>query len=244
MPQHALEGTRVNCTAAQSRCRPHHWQRTGKSAAARSNPYALRAVSVGLDMSSSRLQVGCQICQMLAIFHRKRAAPCSRLGGSSRVDSELPRALADLCDHRIGIVGGTQPCHWQGGCPQRTSAQSFPSPSFRLLGPGPGSVGSLIPSESSLRLAPLHAEAAQYWAYVPYHAGLEFTLAGILLSATGRSRVGACHWQCGPGGKLKVGGACVSRVAQLEPQDAHLSARTGRLIRRHGAAAPSLSPCR
>ncbi len=149
-----------------SRCRPHHWQRTGKSAAARSTPYALRAVSAGLDtMSSSRLQVGCQICQMLAICHRKHAAPCSRLGCSSRVDSELPRALADLCDHRIGIVGGTQPCHWQGGCPQRTSAKSFPSlpVSFRLLGPGPGSVGSLIPPESSLtrRLAPLHAEAAQ-----------------------------------------------------------------------------------
>jgi hypothetical protein len=190
-------------------------------------------------MSSSRLQVGCQICQMLAICHRKRAALCSRLGCSSRVDSELPRALADLCDHRIGIVGGTQPCHWQGGCPQRTSTKSFPSlpVSFRLLGPGPGSVGSLIPSESSLRLAPLHAEAAQYWAYVPYRAGLEFTL-GIPgppvepehhRSGTGRSQslpVPGCQCQRGPGGK--VGGACVSaRVAQLELQAAHCQCERG-----------------
>lgn len=75
------------------------------------------------------------------------------------------------------------------GLPAANFSKVLPEPAseFSVTGPGLGSVGSLIPSESesSLRLAPLHAEAAQalagrtgvqYWAYVPYHAGLEFTL--------------------------------------------------------------------
>ena len=66
------------------------------------------------------------------------------------------------------------------GLPAANFNKVLPEPAseFSVTGPGLGSVGSLIPSESesSLRLAPLHAEAAQYWAYVPYRAGLEFTL--------------------------------------------------------------------